>query len=67
LTVGFILIEALVALLLHKKVPPEILGVAVNVAVFPSQMVWLFTVTVAKGLTVTVPVAVFDVQPAPDK
>ena len=40
--VGFILIEAVVALLLHKKVPPGILGVAVNVAAFPSQMVWLF-------------------------
>jgi hypothetical protein len=54
-----------VAPLFHKNVPPGMLGVAVSVVEFPSQMVSLFTVTVATGLTVIVPVALFETQPAP--
>jgi hypothetical protein len=55
--------EGVVAPLSQAKVPPGNEGVAVRVAEFPSQMVTLFTVTAATGLTVTVPEAWFAVQP----
>lgn len=57
--------DGVVAPLFHKNVPPGTLGVAVSVVEFPSQMVSLLTVTTATGFTVTVPVALFETQPAP--
>ncbi len=62
---GETVMDWVVAPLFHKNDPPGILGVAVSVVEFPSQMVSLFTVIVATGLTVTVPVALFETQPAP--
>jgi hypothetical protein len=63
---GLTVIEAVVAPVFHKNVPPGTLGVAVSVAEFPSQMVGLLTVTVATGLTVTIPVALLEAHPAPE-
>jgi hypothetical protein len=38
----------------QRYVPPNTDGIAVKVAELPLQMDWLFTVTTAVGLTVTI-------------
>ena len=43
--------------------PPVKLGTAVKEVVSPSHIVSLLTVNVGAGVTVTVPVALFGVQP----
>ena len=52
---GVTVIEAVVAPVFHKYVPPPVEGVAVKVALVPSQTVSELIVTVGIGFTVTVP------------
>jgi hypothetical protein len=53
---GFTLMLCVLLPLLQLYVPPGTVGVAVNVAVCPLQIVTLFTVTLGVGFTVTVEV-----------
>ena len=57
------MIEAVVAPVLHKYVPPVASPVAVIVADDPLQIVALVALTVGTGFTVTVDVAVKEAHP----